>query len=458
MNLRRYLHILIRHESAALAAAYREQKILVLALVLLLVGCLILLDPFPPSHVNVASGRPHGNYAATVDTINTAFREQGIKATNIHTQGSIDNARLLLDPRSKVNAALIQGGALDASTAKQLSSLGSVAYEPIWIFYDQRRIKHLEDFSDLVRWRVGVGPTGGGTRPVLAEALRLNNLSIDDERHFISGSYDENLIDFEQGRLDAVVMVANIRDANIQRLFELPHARIAQIRHADAYTKHMRYLEVVTLPAESIDIARDIPKTEIRLLATTTQAVVRDDMHPDLQMLLLITIKDAIRQHQNNLFFAPPGKFPAYIDTTIPESPVARRFYDFGTPVVWRYLPPWLAGVVDRIWVLIVGAFALFYPLSRLRLKLRCVRFEFAQLDRYERMLAIEKQLVTLRTIEAKQQILKEIDAINNDALQQQVPIQMEPHYFQLLTALDTLRRKTLRARVVTSGRSSGDS
>lgn len=445
MNLRRYLQILIRHESAAIAATFREQKLTFLLVGSIIVIGLMLLEPFPPREVNVASGRPTGNYAATVDRINTAFRAEGIKATNVHTEGSLDNARLLLAPDSTVNAALIQGGALRADEVTGLNSLGSVGYEPLWIFYDQRRVGRIDDFAELIRWRVGVGPTGGGTRPVLADALRLNNLSIDDHQHFISDSYDKNLADFEAGRLDVIVMVASIQDANIRRLFEMPHARVAQIRHAEAYTKHMRYLEVVKLPAESIDVARDIPVEDVQLLATTTQAVVRESMHPDLQMMLLITIKDSIRQNLNSQFFARPGKFPAYIDTTIPESPVARRFYDYGTPVVWRYLPSWLAGIVDRIWVLFVGAFALFYPLSRLRLKLRCVRFEFAQLDRYERMLVIEQQLETIQNVNDKHRILEEIEAINREALDQQVPIEMEAQYFQFLTALDTLRRKTLR-------------
>ncbi len=448
MNLRRYLQLLVRHESAAMAASLREQKIAFLAVAALIVAGFLFLDPFPPTEVRIASGRPSGSYAITVDNINRAFREQGIDATNIHTQGSIDNARLLLDPKSKVNAALIQGGALDPETAAQLSSLGSVAYEPLWIFYDTRRVRSIEDFSDLITLRVGVGPAGGGTRPVLADALRLNDHSVDDQTHFITDTYDKNLTDFKNGKLDAVAMVASIRDINIRQLFQLPHVRLAQIKHADAYTKHMRYLEVVTLPAESIDIARDIPASDIRLLATTTQAVVRPDMHPDLQMLMLITIKSAIRQHQNDLFFATPGKFPNYVDTSIPESDVAKRFYDYGTPVVWRYLPSWLAGVIDRIWVLLVGAFALFYPLSRLRLKMRCVRFEFAQLDHYERMLGIEARIEQLQTPEEKRALLREIEAINHNAQKEPVPIQMEAQYFQFLTALDTLRRKAQRVRI----------
>ena len=234
MNLRRYLQILIRHESAAIAAPFREQKLTFLLVGSIIVIGLMLLEPFPPREVNVASGRPTGNYAATVDRINTAFRAEGIKATNVHTQGSLDNARLLLAPDSTVNAALIQGGALRADEVTGLNSLGSVGYEPLWIFYDQRRVGRIDDFAELIRWRVGVGPTGGGTRPVLADALRLNNLSIDDHQHFISDSYDKNLADFEAGRLDVIVMVASIQDANIRRLFEMPHARVAQIRHAEA--------------------------------------------------------------------------------------------------------------------------------------------------------------------------------------------------------------------------------
>jgi TRAP-type uncharacterized transport system substrate-binding protein len=445
MKFGRYLKLLLRHESAAIAAMFREQKLVMsLALILSIAG-LIWLDPFPPNQLNIASGRPGGNYAQTIDTMNAGFREAGIRAHNIYTMGSIDNARLLKEPNSGVNAALIQGGAIGHSSTSGLVSLGSLAYEPLWIFFNSNRITAIEDFDELIRWRVGVGPEGGGTHPVLADALALNNLSIKNSGRFINGSYDENLHEFEQGQLDVVVMVANIQDVNIQRLFKMPNARLAQIRHVEAYTKHLRYLEVVTLPAESIDIARNIPTQEIKLLATTTQMVVNEDLHPDLQMLMLITIKDVLRQRQNNLFFAAPGKFPDYIDTSIPESPVAKRFYDYGTPIVWRYLPSWLAGIVDRLWILFLGAFAVLYPLSKIRLRLRCARFELAQLDRYERILAVERQLHLVQNRAQKMALLNEIESINQSALMTQVPVGMEPQYFQLLNALDLLRRKVLR-------------
>jgi TRAP-type uncharacterized transport system substrate-binding protein len=451
MKLGRYLKLLLRHESAAITDIFREQKLTMSLLAVLLIAGLIWLDPFPPRQLNVASGRPGGDYAQTIDTINAGFREAGIRAHNIYTMGSIDNARLLKEPDSAVNAALIQGGAINHASTNGLVSLGSLAYEPLWIFYNSNRITTIEDFDDLIRWRVGVGPEGGGTHPVLADALALNNLSIKNSGHFINGSYDDNLNDFEQGKLDVLVMVANIQDVNIQRLFKMPNARLAQIRHVEAYTKNLPYLEVVSIPAESIDIARNIPAREIKLLATTTQMVVNEAMHPDLQMLMLITIKDVLRQRQNNLFFAPSGKFPDYIDTSIPESPVAKRFYDYGTPIVWRYLPPWLAGIVDRIWILFLGAFAVLYPLSKIRLRLRCARFELAQLDRYERILAVERQLNHLQDRTQKIALLDEIEKINQSALMGHVPIGMEPQYFQLLNALDVLRRKTLRCKVLSA-------
>ncbi|WP_114663001.1 hypothetical protein [Polynucleobacter necessarius] len=81
-----------------------------------------------------------------------------------------------------------------------------------------------------------------------------------------------------------------------------------------------------------------MPQKEVTLLATTTSLVVKKSTHPDLQLAILIAARDANRSSPN-LFFAKRDEFPAYLDPSIPISPVAEHFYNYGPPHAMKYLP-----------------------------------------------------------------------------------------------------------------------
>ena len=52
-------------------------------------------------------------------------------------------------------------------------------------------------------------------------------------------------------------------------------------------------------------------------------------------------------------------------DTEQPLAKEAQRFYANGVPVLQRYLPFWLANLIDRMWVVLVSIIAILIPLSR---------------------------------------------------------------------------------------------
>ena len=50
------------------------------------------------------------------------------------TAGSPENLALLRNPLSGVSVALVQGGTITAEDSSELESLGTVFYEPLWLF------------------------------------------------------------------------------------------------------------------------------------------------------------------------------------------------------------------------------------------------------------------------------------------------------------------------------------
>jgi hypothetical protein len=165
-------------------------------------------------------------------------------------------------------------------------------------------------------------------------------------------------------------------------------------------------------------------------------------MHPVSQFALLMHVKDANR-NSPNLFFAKRNEFPAYLDPSIPISPVAERFYDYGPPHAMQYLPYWLAGFIDRAWILLLTILAVFYPLSKLNIHFRKFRFSLREIPRYQELLEMERKLQRESLAETeKRGMLKRLDEINTHAIHGEVPISEEAAYFNFLNAIFLLRVK----------------
>jgi len=156
----------------------------------------------------------------------------------------------------------------------------------------------------------------------------------------------------------------------------------------------------------------------------------------------LMSARDNNRSSQD-LFFARRDEFPAYLDPSIPISPVAEHFYDYGPPHAMRYLPYWLAGFMDRAWLLFLTIFAIFYPLSKLNARFRKFRFTLKTIPHYKELLKIERELQNnqLSSLE-KQQMLERLDAINTSVIRNEIPICEESAYFFFLNAISLLKRK----------------
>ena len=229
------------------------------------------------------------------------------------------------------------------------------------------------------------------------------------------------------GDIDALIFIGEAFDANVVRLLHNPDLSIFELPDIAAYEKNISFLDVVKIPAGSIDILNRLPAKDISLIAITTTLAVRKDMHPGLQLALLMATKEAER-NSKLLFFSKRNEFPAYVDPLIELSPVARHYYDLGPPAMTRYLPFWVAVFFDRFWVLLVTLAAVIYPLAAYNFGAQTLRRSLRHADYYHELISIEKQLYSkwfdagaldglsqrLETIEMKiqsEEIIKKLSA-----------------------------------------------
>jgi TRAP transporter TAXI family solute receptor len=221
----------------------------------------------------------------------------------------------------------------------------------------------IDRLSYLEGKRINVGPKGSGTYPVAVQLLKANGMLGKQRKVILT---EENVADaakkLRQGKLDAAFFVAAIQTDYIQELMKDPYIRLMSFGQHEAYHRRFRFLSDVSLPAGLIKLGPNVPPEKIYLVAPTAMLVVKKDMHPALISLLLTT---ATRIHGQGDELTNPGEFPSPSYTDLPVSKDAKRFYKTGPPFLQRYLPFWLASLVDRLKVMIIPLVVLLMPLLR---------------------------------------------------------------------------------------------
>jgi hypothetical protein len=103
--------------------------------------------------------------------------------------------------------------------------------------------------------------------------------------------------------------------------------RLMGVSQAEAIAKSVPGLKHLTLWRGLIDLSHDIPRSNVDLLGFRNRLLVRKDLHPALQYLLLEAMREV---HSAPGPFSAIGQFPAEQPNDLPLSPTAQTFYRFG--------------------------------------------------------------------------------------------------------------------------------
>jgi hypothetical protein len=175
------------------------------------------------------------------------------------------------------------------------------------------------------------------------------------------------------------------------------------------------------------------------MIATTLDILTKETMHPALQLLFMEATDDFERKRVS--FFAP-GKFPTYMDTRIPESDVARRYFKEGSPFLWGYVPFWVASLFDEVWfyLIAVGAIVIpvigFWPSYRKTHAVLSIESCYNEL----RMIETEISLVRQETGGVKADMLYRIDQLKDKVRELWVPTGNRSAYYDLRAAINIVR------------------
>lgn len=372
---------------------------------LLAVAALVLwvawqvLDPTPDKHLVIATGPEQGAYDDFARRYLPLLRAQGVTVELRATQGSSENLALLRDAGAGVHAAFVQGGSVAPETTDAgdapVHSLGSVAVEPLWLFYREDSVQRLaagvapDRLAALVGWRLDTGPPGGGSGPLFWQLARVGGLPPPGQAAAAATAVS-GVLELVQGRADLLALVSAAEAPLVQYLLHTPGVHPMGLAQAEAYARRFPFLRALTLPRGTVDLASDQPPQDLPLVATTATLAVRADLHPALVQLLL---QAAHHVHGQPGWFQRGGDFPQPSADELPLAPAAERYYRNGPPWLQHYLPFWLANFVDRMWIVLLPLLAALLPLSRIVPPLVTLRLRSRVYRWYAHLRAIEAAL-----------------------------------------------------------------
>lgn len=222
-----------------------------------------------------------GSYKVLGEQYQTYFKARGIDLELIPTHGSQENLQHLIDRKDPIQVALVQGGMIAVDNLSGVESLGSVDFEPVWVFYRHKlydETKHILD-RDITKLKINIGPQGSGTRKQAENILKLNNLPLDSP-NLLSLSNSDGANALVKGEIDAIILVDGFESTNVQKLIKNPEIHLANFGRANAYTRLMPYFEELTVPMGGFDLGKNIPDHPIQLISTTTNLLIDDRLHP----------------------------------------------------------------------------------------------------------------------------------------------------------------------------------
>jgi TRAP-type uncharacterized transport system substrate-binding protein len=315
-----------------------------------------LVDPLPPRRLVIGAGIAGSGYDNFARRYARVLARDGIDLEIRNTAGAVENLDLLRDPASKVQAALTTVGFAQPDDSDHLASLGGVFDAPIFVFY--KSAERVTQFAQLRGKRLAIGTAGTSIRPLILQVLKAGGAAEAPTR-FVDMDYDRAIDALIAGEIDVAIFPSQLDTGLLRRALAAPDVRLMNVAQAAAIAKTVPGIKHVVLWQGLIDLTHDIPDADVNLLASGNSLLVRKDLHPALQYLLLEAIREV---HSAPGPFNRLGEFPAEQPNDLPLSLTAQSFYRSG-PTFWqRYTSFWLTSLLDRILFFVVPVVAALIP------------------------------------------------------------------------------------------------
>ena len=332
----------------------------VLGLIVLAIS--IVVTSLPPRSFTLLTGRPGGGYYLAALDYQRIAQERGFDLQIQTTSGSVETLQLLEEGRASIG--FVQGGVAADADPAILSTMASVFYEPVWIFYNRELengapLVHLHQLEGL---RLAVGEAHSGARKLTDTLLTENDVTAGNST-LLELPSDEAAAGLQDGSIDAALFVVAPTAEVIQSLLRDPNLKLMNVERAEAYSRKFPYLAAVTLPEGAIDTRLGIPAEDTLLIASVANLIVHNDFHPDLLRLMTIA---AVETHERGGLLEERFEFPNFRHADLPINREELAYMErikSGESTLDNYLPFWAAALIERYLLFILPIAILLLPL-----------------------------------------------------------------------------------------------
>lgn len=434
----------------------------ILAIAAALVLLVLYIDPAPPDHIEIATGTDEDVYRAFAERYKEVLARDHITLNIVPTSGTPENLKRLNSSDTGIDVAFLQDGLTTPEDSPNLYSLGSVYYDPIWIFYRSgiapgsssaktkpaaRNGAPLTRLSQLQGLRVTIGSPAGGTHQLANRLLQASGITSSNTRLMAIGGRQaaDALL---AGKADVAMFLTTLDAPWVQQLLKAPGISLMSLDQSEALARNFPFLHPITLPHGAIDMQANLPPQDTTLVTSTATLVVRDDLHPALVNLLL---KAATAVHGKPSLLNREGDFPADRDADLPLHLEAARYFKSGPPLLQKYLPFWLATWVDRMAVVLLPILAVLIPLVKLAPAVYGWRVRARVYHWYGELKYLEVQLRDAPETASLPKVLERLDWIETQVNRIRLPLSFSNHLYFLREHIE-LVRNAIRRQASQSG------
>ena len=196
-----------------------------------------------------------------------------------------------------------------------------------------------------------MGPKGSGTRIFSQHLLRDNDIDESNSK-ILSLSTDNGYELLKKGEIDALLISVYPSSNILKKLIELDNCKLMSFRRDIAYKDKYEYVTSLVLGEGVIDLSRNIPESDKKLLATTANLVVNTNkVSPEKVRFILKKIKQV---HKHGGIFEKVDFFPSKEFVEFDLHPASEIYFENGDTFLEHYLPYWLTSFISNSMIIIL--------------------------------------------------------------------------------------------------------
>ena len=414
------------------------------------IGALFLLvDPAPPREITLATGVTDGAYHQFGQRLAERLSQDGLEVHLQTFKGSVENLERLRSQVGEASIALVQSGLVATADAGELRGLGSLFYEPLWVFH--RSALEPDSLRDLRGLRMAVGEKGSGTRAVALKVLEAHGIGTPGDTASTlvdlgGNAAVEALLD---GTIDATFLVAAARSSYLEKLQADSRAQLFSVRRQQAFRASFPQLTTLKIGEGQLDLAANLPSSACGVLASVATLVVNDRFHPGLTPLVLNAVRDLLK---TGGVLERPGEFPQALSGDFPLTREAEHYHRYGLPFMMRYLPFWAASLFDRLIILMIPMLALLIPVFKTAPPLYRWRTRRKIFRWYRHLREIDGRIRSGTIVETVDDDLDRLRELQDEIMRVDVPLSYSDELYELHLHIDWVIHRLERLKKESGG------